>query len=371
MAALLLVATAAAMVSLWPTEDIDVPPVLATAGVERVGVAIDEVVPVECEGAPDSPIQCFSVRFALPDESRGDFQLTPSVSTPELRAGDRILVADQGTDVEPRFRYFFLDFQRDRPLIALALLFGAAIIQLGRLQGLRSLVALAISFVVLAGFTLPALLETSSPVMVAIAGSAAVAIITLYLTHGVTHLSTVARIGSLFSLTITGVLAWFFVEATSLTGLSDEDALFLIAGNERVDLPGVLLAGMIIGTIGVLDDVTVTQAAVVSELHDANPDMPARRLYGAALRVGRDHIGSTTNTLVFAYAGAALPMLLLFTQAQLSLSTVLTSEVVAIEVVQALVGGIGLVCSVPFTTALAVWAVRARSTPPPQVADYL
>jgi uncharacterized membrane protein len=184
------------------------------------------------------------------------------------------------------FRFFFLDFQRERPLILLVVVFGAAVVLLGRLQGVRSLVALALSFVILAVFTLPALLETGSPIGVAIAGSAAVAIVTLYLTHGVTHLSTVSLIGSLFSLSIMGLLAWIF---------------------------------------------------------------------------GRDHIGSTTNTLVFAYAGAALPMLLLFTKAQLSRSTVLTSEIVAIEIVRALVGGIALVCSVPVTTALAVWAVRRGS----------
>lgn len=349
--------TVVLMIVLWPSEDIEVPQVLAGSGVDRLDVTVDEVVETDCIGAPDSPVQCFSVRFATP-EGRGAFQLTPSVSTPDIDGGDRIIVADQGTDVEERFRYFFLDFQRERSLVILLLLFAGAVVVLGRLQGVRSLVALALSFVVLAVFTLPALLETGSPVLVAVTGSAAVAIITVYLTHGVTHLSTVALLGSLSSLTATGVLAWIFVRATSLTGLSDENGLFLLAGNDRIDLPGVLLAGMIIGTIGVLDDVTVTQASVVAELHEADRSTSARGLYVAALRVGRDHIGSVTNTLVFAYAGAALPLLLLFTQAQLSLGTILTSEIVAIEIVQALVGGVGLICSVPLTTALAAWVVR-------------
>lgn len=353
----LIVLTVAGIVLLWPSEDTEVPAVLAGSGVDRIDVTVDRVAEADCIGAPDSPIQCVEVAFGVPGGGSGSFVLTPSVSTPTIEAGDRIVVADQGTVVESRFRYFFLDFQRERSLLLLVGLFAGAVLLLGRWQGLRSLVALVLSFVVLVGFTLPALLETGSPVLVAIVGSSAVAVITLYLTHGVNHLTTVALVGSLLSLTVTGFFAWVFVRASSLTGLSDENGLFLLSANDSVDLPGVLLAGMIIGTIGVLDDVTVTQAAVVSELHEADHHMSRSRLYAGALRVGRDHIGSTTNTLVFAYAGAALPLLLLFTQAQLSLDTVLTSEIVAVEIVQALVGGLGLVCSVPITTALAVWVV--------------
>lgn len=368
----LVILTAVGIGVLWPSEDSEVPPVLVGSGVDRIDVTVDSVEETDCIGAPDSPIQCVAVSFGLPDGDIGSFVLTPSVSTPIIEAGDRIVVADQGGIVEERFRYFFMDFQRERSLILLVALFAGAVLLLGRWQGLRSLIALLLSFVVLVGFTLPALLETGSPVWVAIVGSSAVAVITLYLTHGVNHLSTVALIGSLLSLTVTGFFAWVFVRASSLTGLSDENGLFLISANDAVDLPGVLLAGMIIGTIGVLDDVTVTQAAVVSELHDVDPHMSRARLYAGALRVGRDHIGSTTNTLVFAYAGAALPLLLLFTQAQLSLETVLTSEIVAVEIVQALVGGLGLVSSVPITTALAVWVVGSHDhgAPPAHATDH-
>ncbi len=355
--AAVLALTVVGVVLMWPTEEREVPPGLVGSGVERLDVSVTSVDPTECIGAPDSPIQCVAVVFDLPDDGEGSFVLTPSVSTAPIEVGDRIVVADQGTVVEERFRYFFLDFQRDRSLLLLLLLFAGAVVLLARWQGLRSLVALVLSFVVLVGFTLPALLETGSPVWVAIVGSAGVAMVTLLLTHGVNHLTAVALLGSLASLGVTGLFAWIFVEATSLTGLSDENALFLLSVNDQVDLPGVLLAGMIIGTIGVLDDVTVTQAAVVAELHDANPHMSRASIYRRALRVGRDHIGSTVNTLVFAYAGAALPLLLLFTQARLSLDTVLTSEIVAVEVVQALVGGLGLVSSVPITTALAVWVI--------------
>lgn len=362
--ALLAAATIVAAVVLWPTEDIEVPQLLVGAGVDRLDVTVTSAEPAPCIGAPDSPVECVEVRFALPGGGEGSFQQTPSAGTPRFDSGDDIVVADQGLEVDPRFRYFFLDFQRSGALWLLLALFAGSVVLLGRWQGVRSLAALAASFAVLAWFTLPALLETDSPVLVAIAGSAAVAFITLYLTHGVNHLSTVALIGGLVSLSLTGVLAWVFVRATSLTGFSDEDILFLVAGNEQLDVRGVLLAGIIIGTVGVLDDVTVTQAAAVAEIHQANPEQPPFRLYRAALRVGRDHIGSTTNTLVFAYAGAALPLWLLFTQADLAFGTVVTSEIVAIEIVRALVGGIGLVASVPLTTALATWAVKAETQVP-------
>ena len=353
--------TVVGVLVLWPSVDAEIPAALGTVGVERLNVDVTTVVTESCVGNPDAPIQCETINFSLPDGSTGNFQQTPSIATPNIADGDPLVVADQGPDIDPSFRYYFLDFQRTTPLLLLAGIFALAVVVLGRLQGVRSLVALLISFGVLLWFTLPALLETSSPVLVAIIGSAAVATVTLYLTHGVNHLTTVSLIGSLASLSLTGFLAWLFVDAARLTGLSDEDSLYLLVGNDQLDIRGVLLAGMIIGTIGVLDDVTVTQSAAVAEIHHANPHMAPRRLYQSALRVGRDHIGSTTNTLVFAYAGAALPLLMLLTQAQLPLGRALTSEIIAVEVIRALVGGVGLIASVPVTTALATWVVRASA----------
>ncbi len=355
-------------VVLWPSGDAEVPQVLSTVGVDRYTVEVTEVVTGDCYGAP-SEIPCDTISFLRDDGVAGVYTQTNSEFTSPVAVGDRVVVADQaGLGVENEFRYYFLDFDRDAPLYWLAVLFAAAVIGLGRSQGVRSLVALLASFVILATFTLPALLDTDSPVLVAIVGSAGVAAVTFYLTHGITHLSTVALLGSLTSLTLTGVLAWIFVPAANLTGLSSEDSLFLIAGNAEINIQGILLAGMIIGTVGVLDDVTITQASAVAEIHAANPAAPSKRIYDSALRVGRDHIGSTTNTLVFAYAGASLPLLMLLTQAQLSLGDALTSETIAIEIVRSLVGGIGLIASVPITTALATWVVRQSAASPAEKA---
>jgi uncharacterized membrane protein len=189
-------------------------------------------------------------------------------------------------------------------------------------------------------------------VAVSVVGAAVIMFVTLYLAHGLNVRTTTAVLGTLGALVLTGVLAWAFVEASHLTGLSSEEAGFLQAAAGQVNLEGLLLGGIVIGSLGVLDDVTVTQASAVWELYHANPSMGFRALFSAGLRIGRDHIASTVNTLVLAYAGASLPLLVLFTLSNRDLSEVLTGELVAQEIVRTLVGSIGLVAAVPLTTAL-------------------
>jgi uncharacterized membrane protein len=238
-------------------------------------------------------------------------------------------------------------------MLVLGLLFVVAVVALGRLQGLRALAALALTGVVVIAFLLPALLEGRSPLAVALVAAAVIALAALYLTHGVNERTTVALLGTFASLSVTGVLAAIFVGATRLSGLGSEDAVLLQVAGGGIDVRGLVLAGIVIGSLGVLDDVTVTQVSAVWELHQANPAYGVRQLYAAATRIGRDHIASTVNTLVLAYTGASLPLLLIYTQAGLPLSTAVTGEVLAVEVVRTLVGSIGLVASVPITTALA------------------
>jgi uncharacterized membrane protein len=204
---------------------------------------------------------------------------------------------------------------------------------------------------------LPSILDGNSAIAVALVGSSLIMLIALYLSHGYNPRTTTAVVGTVASLLLTGALALVFVAATKLTGLASEEAVFLQISAEQVNLRGLILGGIIIGSLGVLDDVTVTQVSAVWELHLANRTMPARELYRAALRIGRDHIASTVNTLVLAYAGAALPLLILFVEVERGFGDVITGEVVAIEVVRTLVGSIGLVASVPITTALAAVAV--------------
>jgi uncharacterized membrane protein len=185
-------------------------------------------------------------------------------------------------------------------------------------------------------------------------GSSLIAIVIIYLAHGVSVQTTTALLGTLAALLLTALLAIVFVKATQLTGLASEEGTYLrgVLGT-RVNLQGLLLGGIVIGALGVLNDVTVTQAAAVWEIHRADPTATARNLYRSAMRIGRDHIASTVDTLVLAYAGAALPLFVVFTVAGRRLSELVTGEIVAEEVVKTLVGSVGLVASVPMTTALA------------------
>ncbi|MGH2687060.1 MAG: YibE/F family protein, partial [Actinomycetota bacterium] len=174
-----------------------------------------------------------------------------------------------------------------------------------------------------------------------------------------------AVLGTLASLGLTALLARLFVTAAQLTGFSTEEASILQLSAEQVNIQGLILGGIVIGSLGVLDDVTVTQASAVAELRVANPRYGFIDLYRSALRIGRDHIASTVNTLVLAYAGASLPLLILFTQASRNVGDVLTGEVVAVEIIRTLVGSIGLVASVPITTALAAWVLSPHHADEP------
>jgi uncharacterized membrane protein len=218
--------------------------------------------------------------------------------------------------------------------------------------------------VILIVFVLPALLDGQPPLAVAVVGASAIMICTLYLSHGVSLRTSVSLLGTLISLSLTGLLGLLFTNAGRFTGLADDSAPFLAILGESIDLRGLLLAGLVIGALGVLDDVTVTQTAAVWELAHADPAASRRTLFSAGLRIGREHVSAAVNTLVLAYAGASLTLLLLFAgSGQGPLDTV-TTELVAQEVVRALVGGLGIVAAVPVTTMVAALVVRERPRAP-------
>jgi uncharacterized membrane protein len=222
-----------------------------------------------------------------------------------------------------------------------------------RLRGALSLTGLAFSIAIVLLFVVPSILDDKPPLAVAVVGSLAVALITIPLAHGGGPKSLSALLGTAVSLLLTAGLAVLFTELTHLTGLSSEEAAFLQLGQADLSLQGLLLAGIVIGALGVLDDVTISQAATVLALRHANPSLGFRELFGRALQVGRDHVSATVNTLVLAYVGAALPILLLFSATDLGVGDAVNFEIVAKEIVATLVGSIGLVAAVPITTALA------------------
>ncbi|WP_229924325.1 YibE/F family protein [Streptomyces sulfonofaciens] len=279
----------------------------------------------------------------------------------QLHQGQKVVVA-YAPDAPRDLQYSVTDVDRKFPMLLLAGIFALAVVVVGRLRGLTALVALAASFLVLTSFILPAVLQGQNPLVVAVVGSSAIMLIALYMCHGLTARTSVAVLGTLVSLLLIGVLGSVFIGWASLTGNTDDNTGLIHGLYPSIDMSGLLLAGVIIGSLGVLDDVTVTQTSAVWELHQADPTMGWRGLYRAGIRIGRDHIASVVNTLVLAYAGAALPLLLLFSIAQSGVGTVANSELVAEEIVRTLVGSIGLVASVPVTTALAALVVSADRT---------
>ena len=275
--------------------------------------------------------------------------------------GDDVLLILDGDPSDPE-SYQVVDFQRGTPLVVLALLFAAAVVALGRWRGAAALGSLVLTGVVLVGFLLPAILAGKDPLAVAVVGGSVIMFGTLYLTHGASARTSVAVLGTLGSLVLIGLLGAGFAAASALTGADEDTASLAAALGTGLDGRGIVLAGLMIGALGALDDVTVTQASAVWELRRADPGLRPAALFGAAMRIGRDHVGAAVNTLVLAYAGAALPLLLLFSVAERGLVDTLTSQVIATEVVRTLVGSIGLVAAVPLTTLLAVAVVtRARA----------
>ncbi|MGW6097080.1 YibE/F family protein [Streptomyces sp. NPDC055157] len=295
------------------------------------------------------------------DKGRTFVEIVQPDAPRQLHEGQGVIVA-YAPDAPHDLQYSVTDVDRKVPMALLAGIFALAVVLVGRLRGVMALIALAVSFAVLTLFILPAILQGSNPLLVAVVGASAIMLIALYMCHGLTARTSVAVIGTLISLLLIGLLGSLFIDWASLTGNTDDSTGLIHGLYPHIDMSGLLLAGVIIGSLGVLDDVTVTQTSAVWELHQADPTMGARKLYRAGIRIGRDHIASVVNTLVLAYAGAALPLLLLFSIAQSSVGTVANSELVAEEIVRTLVGSIGLVASVPVTTVLAALVVSADRT---------
>ncbi|ALC22145.1 lipoprotein [Streptomyces pristinaespiralis] len=298
------------------------------------------------------------------DKGRTFVEIVQPDAPRQLKEGQGVVVA-YAPDAPRDLQYSVTDVDRGFPMAVLAGIFAVVVVLVGRMRGVMALISLAVSFAVLTLFILPAILQGSNPLIVAVVGASAIMLIALYMCHGVTARTSVAVLGTLISLLLIGLLGSLFIGWASLSGNTDDNTGLIHGLYPEIDMSGLLLAGVIIGSLGVLDDVTVTQTSAVWELRQADPGMGPRALYRSAIRIGRDHIASVVNTLVLAYAGAALPLLLLFSIAQSSVGTVANSELVAEEIVRTLVGSIGLVASVPVTTALAALVVSADRSGPP------
>lgn len=275
------------------------------------------------------------------------------------RVGDRVMVTHAvGADGQDVF--YVNDFVRRRQLYLLAGLFALATIAVGRLKGVKALVSLAATFVIIVWFIVPQILNGANPLLIGVVGSAGILALVIYLTEGWNRRSHVAMVSILVTLLITAVLAMSFTALTRLTGMTQEEASYLVSTQigARIDFAGLLIAAMLIGTLGVLDDVIVSQIEAVTQLRVANKHLSRSRLFALAFKVGKTHLGAVVNTLFLAYTGASLPLLLIFSLNQgssVTWSQAINSEIVATEIVRVMVGGIGLALAVPIATFFAVY----------------
>jgi uncharacterized membrane protein len=352
----LAIVTLAGLLWLWPEGPGAAPP---EAGVQRLPGTVTSVTlkpcPAAVEGVPQpDPATCGNATVKVgdgPDAGKDvPLRLPSGPGAQRFAPGDDVILL-RGADGA----YQISDHDRAVTLWLFGAAFALAVIAFGRWRGITALVGLAVTFALLLTFVIPGILEGKPPLLVALVGAAAIMLTVLYLTHGFSLSTSMAVLGTLASLALTAVLSYGALGLAKLNGVTDDAALTL-GMSLPIDTQGLLLAGIIIGALGVLDDVTVTQAVTVAELAHANPSYGFARLYRAAGRIGRAHIASVINTIILAYAGASLPLLLLFSIGSQPLGDVLATPVIAQEIVRSIVGTLGLISAVPITTALAAWS---------------
>lgn len=354
------VLTSAAVIALWPSgnnEALENEADRLGLDSKRYPATVVTVSDGRCSySTAENPSRCRSV-VIVPKEGPdsgdevflGEYPLDGFLVIPDFSVGGTIIA---GYEPDTDF-YFYADQDRRSVLAWLVVAFAVVVIALGRWRGVLALVAMALTVVVLVAFVAPSVLDGNDPLLVSVVAASAIAFISLYLTHGFTPLTTVALTGTIAALGVTLALASLFWSLADFSGLATEEAGFLTGISANLDLPALLLGGAILGALGALDDVTVTQVATVNELRLRSPDISRGALVSSGIRVGREHIASTVNTLLLAYVGAAMPLLLILQLSNQPLQMVANSELIAVEIVRTLTGSIGLVAAVPVTTALA------------------
>jgi uncharacterized membrane protein len=362
-------ATVVGLFVLWPdgeptraqqAADVALPP--GTTYPEGRVVSVE---PYECGDAAGQSFSCATaVVEVLDGEGRGDFQQI-DLSADVVAAGvekDDVFVLTRDAGAEGGPTYGFSDYARGTPIVVLAIAFAVVVGLVARLRGLASLLGLAFAFFILFRFVLPGLLADESPTLVSLVGSSAIMFVVLYLAHGFSARTTTALVGTLSGLFLVAVLGSVAVSAARLTGLTSEETVALQGYDPTLNFSGLVLAGVVVAGLGILNDVTITQASAIWQLNEVSPEITWRELYSRGMAVGRDHIASTVYTIVFAYAGAALPLLLLFELYSRPFTVSLFSSAVAEEVIRTLVGAIALVLAVPLTTAVGAFFAKAADT---------
>lgn len=355
----LLIATLIALAVLWPRGETP----MGSIPLGATGMTFEQATVVGMSDEVGSEIR------AVLDTGQGAGQEIPVQAPPEVltngvSVGDRMTVLFDVAAMGSGSPYVFVDFVRDVPLMALAVLYAVVVALVARWRGLAAIVGLCASLAVIAVFVLPALMLGTSPLVVALVGSSAMMFVSVYLAHGISIRTTTALLGTFIGLAATVLLAAWGTAAANLTGAGSDETYMLTGQFPNLRLSDLLLCGIVISALGALNDVTITQASAVWELHASDPTVSTARLFSRAMRIGRDHIASTVYTLAFAYVGTALPLLMIVTLYERTLMQMLTTSVIAEEVVRTLVSSIGLVLAIPITTGIAALLVRAASGGP-------
>ena len=359
------VATVVGVVLLWPdsakVDDLKGSVGFAVEGATFPTATIHEVLPAcPTSGSGGAP-GCGKIKATVDEgDDKGthvSVDVPPQVTAAGLSRGDQlVLLRTPAKGGQPATLSYF-EIERSTPLWLLAGLFAVVVIAVARLRGLMALVGLAFAGVVLTGFVIPALLAGESAVLVALAAATAIMYVVLYSTHGPSLRTSAALAGTLAGMALTAGIGWWAVGSAHVTGVVDDGGQVLSTFAERVSLQDLLIAAVVIAGLGVLNDVTITQASSVWELRAASPYMSRPGLFASAMRIGRDHIASTIYTIVFAYAGTALTLLLAVSLYDRSWFDLIGTEEIAEELVRAFCSSIGLVLAVPITTAIAVATV--------------
>lgn len=367
--------TIGGLIMLWPTNTAEhVRQDISTYSVEGLQIPTGEIVdaqPIPCDGltgstqagGPDTQQTCGKVRVLMLDgpeagQEISEITMTAPVFSSGVQPGQRVKLFRVPMEGAPP-AYQFAEFERTVPLIVFAIIFAAVVILIAQpRRGIAALLGLAFAMLMMAYFIFPALISGSNPIMVGLIGCSAIMFVVLYATHGFSARTTAALLGTLFGLLIVAVLGFVAVRWGHLTGVGAEDDVQLAASTPDMQMTSVVLCGMIIAGLGVLNDVTITQASAVWEIA-ATGETRTSVLFRRGMRIGRDHIASTVYTIVFAYAGTALGTLLLLSVYNRPMFETIQTEMFATEILSSLVGAIGLVLAVPLTTAISAAVVGA------------
>lgn len=362
----------AAMIWLWPSgtyQELSLDdPYGTTESFAVESGSVSSVFDRACDGGAESGsptqvqdnLECQTAQVAT---ARGAYEVEipaqVSAST-EVARGDnvKILVGEDLADTG-----VFVDFERTMPVGLLAALYAVVVVVVARWRGVRAIGGLILSFVVLFGFMIPALLEGGPPFWVGLIGSMIIMLVVLYFAHGISLRTTTALLGTFIGLLLTAGLAAWASDSAYLIGLGEEYSYMLASVVPEIRVSGIVLTGLLVAGLGVLNDVTITQSSAVWEIKAAQPNITPRNLFAAGMRIGRDHIASTVYTIAFAYAGAALPMLMIVSLYDRSLLDSIMSAEMVEEVVRILVGSVGLVLAIPITTGIAVAVAHAVAEP--------